>query len=166
MAINPVILKALDTSQEALVKNLIDDTRNVFSTMLGLELMHLPLEVDPLKHFTDCISAMVGLAGSYNGLVSIHQPISLGTKLASVMLDMELEEGDQDVLDALGEVANMVAGNFKQHLSKGGLDVRLSTPSVATGHDYIISCREAGSLNLLFDLDEEWLMVSVILDKD
>ena len=166
MAINPAILKALDTSQEALVKNLIDDTRNVFSTMLGLELMHLPLEVDPLKHFTDCISAMVGLAGSYNGLVSIHQPISLGTKLASVMLDMELEEGDQDVLDALGEVANMVAGNFKQHLSKGGLDVRLSTPSVATGHDYIISCREAGSLNLLFDLDEEWLMVSVILDKD
>lgn len=166
MAINPVILKALDTTQEALVKNLIDDTRNVFSTMLGLELMHLPLEVDPLKHFTDCISAMVGLAGSYNGLVSIHQPISLGTKLASVMLDMELEEGDQDVLDALGEVANMVAGNFKQHLSKGGLDVRLSTPSVATGHDYIISCREAGSLNLLFDLDEEWLMVSVILDKD
>lgn len=166
MAINPAILKALETSQEALVKNLIDDTRNVFSTMLGLELMHLPLEVDPLKHFTDCISAMVGLAGSYNGLVSIHQPISLGTKLASVMLDMELEEGDQDVLDALGEVANMVAGNFKQHLSKGGLDVRLSTPSVATGHDYIISCREAGSLNLLFDLDEEWLMVSVILDKD
>lgn len=166
MAINPAILKALETSQEALVKNLIDDTRNVFSTMLGLELMHLPLEVDPLKHFTDCISAMVGLAGSYNGLVSIHQPISLGTKLASVMLDMELEEGDQDVLDALGEVANMVAGNFKQHLSRGGLDVRLSTPSVATGHDYIISCREAGSLNLLFDLDEEWLMVSVILDKD
>lgn len=166
MSITPAILTALNTTQEALVKNLIDDTRNVFSTMLGLELMHLPLEVDPLKHFNDCISAMVGLAGTYNGLVSIHQPISLGTRLASVMLDMELEEGDQDVLDALGEVANMVAGNFKQHLSKGGLDVRLSTPSVVTGHDYLISCKEAGSLNLLFDLDEEWLMVSVLLETD
>lgn len=166
MSITPAILTALNTTQEALVKKLIDDTRNVFSTMLGLELMHLPLEVDPLKHFNDCISAMVGLAGTYNGLVSIHQPISLGTRLASVMLDMELEEGDQDVLDALGEVANMVAGNFKQHLSKGGLDVRLSTPSVVTGHDYLISCKEAGSLNLLFDLDEEWLMVSVLLETD
>lgn len=166
MPISPAILTALNTTQEALVKNLIDDTRNVFSTMLGLELMHLPLEVDPLTHFQDCISAMVGLAGTYNGLVSIHQPISLGTRLASVMLDMELEEGSQDVLDALGEVANMVAGNFKQHLSKGGLDVRLSTPSVVTGHDYLISCKEAGSLNLLFDLDEEWLMVSVLLETD
>lgn len=166
MGINPAILTALNTTQDALVKNLIDDTRSVFSTMLGVELMHLPLEVDPLTHFTDCISAMVGLAGTYNGLVSIHQPVSLGTKLASIMLDMELEEGDQDVLDALGEVANMIAGNFKQHLSKGGQDVRLSTPSVATGRDYMISCKEAGSLNLLFDLDEEWLVVSVLLDMD
>jgi len=166
MGIHPAILTALNTSQEALVKNLIDDTRSVFSTMLGLDLMHLPLEVDPLKHFNDCISAMVGLAGTYNGLISIHQPISLGTKLASVMLGEELEPGDQDVLDALGEVANMVAGNFKQHLSKGGMDVRLSTPSVATGRDYMISCKEAGSLNLLFDLDEEWLVVSVLLDMD
>lgn len=166
MAIKPAVLTALNTTQEALTKDLINDTRNVFSTMLGLELMHLPLEVDPMKHFNDCISAMVGLAGTYNGLVSIHQPVSLGTRLASVMLDMELEEGDRDVLDALGEVANMVAGNFKQHLSKGGSDVRLSTPSVATGHDYFINCKEAGSLNLLFDLDEEWLMVSVLLDMD
>jgi chemotaxis protein CheX len=166
MGIKPAILTNLNTTQDALVKQLIDDTRNVFSTMLGLDLLHLPLEVDPLKHFTDCISAMVGLAGTYNGLVSIHQPISLGTKLAGVMLDMELEEGDQDVLDALGEVANMVAGNFKQHLSKGGSDIRLSTPSVVTGHEYLISCKESGSLNLLFDLDEEWLMVSVLLEMD
>lgn len=166
MAINPTVLTALNTTQDALVKNLIDDTRSVFSTMLGFDLMHLPLEVDPMSHFTDCISAMVGLAGTYNGLISIHQPTSLGTKIAGTMLDMELDEVDQDVLDALGEIANMIAGNFKQHLSKGGSDVRLSTPSVATGKDYIISCKEAGSLNLLFDLDEEWLMVSVLLDME
>jgi chemotaxis protein CheX len=166
MGIHPAIVTSLGRTQEALIKNLIEDTRSVFSTMLGLELMHLPLEVDPLKNFTDCISAMVGLAGTYNGLVSVHQPISLGTRLAGVMLDTELEEGDKDILDALGEVANMVAGNFKQHLSKGGSDIRLSTPSVVTGHEYLISCKEAGSLNLLFDLDEEWLLISVVLNMD
>lgn len=166
MAIKPEILTALNTTQDALVTNLIEDIRSVFSTMMGLELVQLPQEVNPLTHFNDCISAMVGLAGTYNGLVSIHQPVSLGTRLASVMLDMELQPEDRDVLDALGEVANMVAGNFKQHLSRGGQDIQLSTPSVATGRDYFISCREAGSLNLLFDLDKEWLMVSVTLDID
>ena len=166
MPINSAVLESLNTTQEAFLKSLIDDTRSVFSTMLGLELMHLPLEVDPLTHFNDCISAMVGLAGTYNGLVSIHQPVSLGKRLAGTMLDMELDEVDQDVFDALGEIANMVAGNIKMHLSKGGSDVRLSTPSVATGSDYVISCKDAGSINLLFDLDEEWLMVSVLIEVE
>ena len=93
MAIKPAILTALNTTQDALIKNLTEDIRSVFSTMLGLELVQLPQEVNPLTHFNDCISAMVGLAGTYNGLVSIHQPVSLGTRLASVMLDMELEAG-------------------------------------------------------------------------
>ncbi len=166
MAIKPVILTALNTTQQTLTQHLIDDTRNVFSTMLGLELEHLPQEVPPKKHFSDCISAMVGLAGTYNGLISIHQPSAVGRRLASAMLDMEIEETNQDVLDALGELANMVAGNFKQHLSKGGSDIRLSTPTVAAGHDYFINSKEAGSLNLLFQLDGEWLMVSLLLAMD
>ncbi len=166
MPILPEVLKALDTTQEALIKNLIDDTRSVYSTMLGLDLMHLPLEVDPMEHFKDCVSAMVGLAGTYNGLISIHQPISLALKVTEAMLDMEVSEVDQDVFDALGEIANMVAGNVKQHLSKGGLDVRLSTPSVATGSDYIICAKQSNSMNLLFDLDEEWLLVSIVLEMD
>ncbi|MDD2501926.1 MAG: chemotaxis protein CheX [Geobacter sp.] len=166
MPIPAEVLTALNTTQDALIKNLIDDTRSVYSTMLGFDLMHLPLEVDPMEHFQDCVSAMVGLAGTYNGLISIHQPVSLGIKLAEAMLDMELSEVDQDVMDALGEIANMVAGNVKQHLSKGGMDIRLSTPSVATGKDYIICAKQANSMNLLFDLDEEWILVSIVLEID
>lgn len=166
MPIPAEVLTALHTTQEDLAKNLIEDTRCVYSTMLGFDLMHLPLEVDPMEHFKDCVSAMVGLAGTYNGLISIHQPCSLAMKLTATMLDMEITEVDQDVFDALGEIANMVAGNVKQHLSKGGLDVRLSTPSVATGSDYIICTKQANSMNLLFDLDEEWILVSIVLEMD
>ncbi len=166
MSIPVEVLSALNTTHETLLKQLIDDTRSVFSTMLGLDLMHLPLEVDPMEHFKDSVSAMVGLAGTYNGLISIHQPATLAIKLTETMLDMEVNEVDQDVFDALGEIANMVAGNIKQHLSRGGLDVRLSTPSVASGSDYIICAKQANSMNLLFDLDEEWMLVSVVLEKD
>ncbi len=164
MPIPAEVLNALNISSDALIKHLIDDTRSVYSTMLGFDLMHLPLEVDPMEHFKDCVSAMVGLAGTYNGLISIHQPCSLAIKVTEAMLDMEVTEVDQDVFDALGEIANMVAGNVKQHLSKGGLDVRLSTPSVATGSDYVICAKQTNSLNLLFDLDEEWLLVSIVLE--
>lgn len=166
MPIPAEVLTALNTTQDVLIKNLIDDTRSVYSTMLGFDLMHLPLEVDPMEHFKDCVSAMVGLAGTYNGLISIHQPCSLALKLTETMLDMEVTSIDQDVFDALGEIANMVAGNVKQHLSKGGMDIRLSTPSVATGSDYVICAKQANSMNLLFDLDEEWILVSIVLEMD
>jgi len=59
MPIPAEVLKALNTTQETLAKHLIDDTRSVYSTMLGFDLMHLPLEVDPMEHFKDCVSAMV-----------------------------------------------------------------------------------------------------------
>ncbi len=166
MPIPAEVLASLNITNEALVKNLIEDTRSVYSTMLGMDLMHLPLEVDPMEHFKDSISAMVGLAGTYNGLVSIHQPISLALKVTEAMLDMEVKTVDQDVFDALGEIANMIAGNVKQHLSKGGMDIRLSTPSVASGSNYVICAKQSNSLNLLFDLDEEWILLSIVLEKE
>jgi chemotaxis protein CheX len=37
---------------------------------------------------------------------------------------------------------------------------------VATGSDYVICTKQANSMNLLFDLDEEWLLVSIVLEMD
>jgi chemotaxis protein CheX len=59
----------------------------------------------------------------------------------------------------------MIAGSFKQHLSKGGSDIQLSTPSVVNGSDYTIT--SAGSIeNITLKLatDEEWFMVSLTLE--
>lgn len=47
MPIPVEVLAALNTTPEALAKNLIDDTRSVYSTMLGLDLMHLPWKLTP-----------------------------------------------------------------------------------------------------------------------
>lgn len=166
MSIAPEILAALNTTQDKLVSQLIQDVQDIYSNMLGIELMHLPLEVDPMFQFQDCVSAMVGLGGSYSGLVSVHVPTALAKVFTGAMLGMEVDEVDQDVYDALGEIANMVAGSFKQHISKGGSDIRISTPSVISGKDYIVQCKQCDSINLLFDVDEEWFVISVALSVD
>ena len=166
MSIAPEILASLNTTQDKLVCQLIEDVQDIYSNMLGTELMHLPLEVDPMSQFKDCVSAMVGLGGTYSGLVSVHVPTTLARIFTGAMLGMEVDEVDQDVYDALGEIANMVAGSFKQHISKGGSDIRLSTPSVISGKDYIVQCKQCDSINLLFDFDEEWFVISVALSAD
>jgi chemotaxis protein CheX len=80
---------------------------------------------------------------------------------------MEVTELNEDVNDALGEIANMIAGSFKHHLSKDGHEVRLSTPSVVTGKEYVISSGSiANTLTLLFDSKEEWFMISIVIEMD
>lgn len=158
----------LGITEESLVQQFHKDVQEVFTTMVGVEdLLHLPLQVDPKTHFNDCITAMVGFAGLFNGLVSLHVPQKLALSFTSSMLGMEVDELNDDVNDALGEIANMIAGSFKHHLSTDGHEVRLSTPSIITGKEYFISSGSVtDTLTLLFDSNEEWFMISIVVEMD
>jgi len=166
MALRAETLSALNTTEERLTKILTSDVQEIFSSMVGVEdIMYLPPQMDLTSHFTECITAMVGLAGTYSGLVSIHVPWPLALSFTSQMLGMEVTEIDDDVNDAMGEIANMIAGSFKQHLSKGGADIQLSTPSVVNGSDYTITSRNnVENITLKLATDEEWFMVSLTIE--
>ncbi|MDO9308756.1 MAG: chemotaxis protein CheX [Deltaproteobacteria bacterium] len=166
MPFKPETLSALNTTEERLTRVLTKDVQEIFSSMVGVEdIMYLPPQLDLTSHFKDCLTAMVGLAGSYSGLVSIHVPWPLAISFTSQMLGMEVTEIDDDVNDAMGEIANMIAGSFKQHLSKGGSDIQLSTPSVVNGSDYTVtSGSNIENITLKLATDEEWFMVSLSLE--
>ena len=168
MALSNGLLGSLNTTEEMLSKQLIRDVRDVFGTMVGLEdLLHLPVQIDPMTNFNDCISSLVGLAGTYNGLVCLHMPSSLALTATSSMLGMEVAGLNDDVNDAMGEIANMIAGSFKQHLSKSGMDVHLSTPSVVYGKEYAITLgNKPDQIALRFATDDDWFMVSVAFDNN
>ncbi|MDD2852130.1 MAG: chemotaxis protein CheX [Desulfuromonadaceae bacterium] len=166
MSMKPATLAAIHMTEDELVASLIKDVQDVFINMVGVEdLMHLPIQIDITTHFKECLTAMVGLAGTYNGLVSVHVPWPLSIKFTSLMLGMEVTEIDDDVNDAMGEIANMIAGSFKQHLSKGGSDIQLSTPSVVNGTDYMVSSGgDLENITLKFATDDEWLMVALSIE--
>lgn len=166
MPMKPETMSALNTSEDELIAGLVADVRDVFITMVGTEdLNHLPLQISMTTHFKECLTAMVGLAGTYNGLVSVHIPWSLAISFTSLMLGMEVTEIGDDVNDAMGEVANMIAGSFKQHLSKGGSDIHLSTPSVINGSDYTVSSgSNIENITLKFAANEEWFIVSLSIE--
>ena len=167
MPMKPDTLAVINMTEDQLVKSLIKDVQEVFINMVGVEdLLHLPIQIDVTTHFRECLTAMVGLAGTYNGLVSVHIPWQLAMSFTSLMLGMEVAEIDDDVNDAMGEIANMIAGSFKQHLSKGGSDIQLSTPSVVNGADYDVSSgHKLENITLKFATDEEWFMVSLSIEE-
>jgi chemotaxis protein CheX len=62
------------------------------------------------------VTAMVGLAGQLCGVMSVRCSHKAAVLMASKMLAVELEKAGPDMPDALGEVCNMVAGNFKNKI--------------------------------------------------
>lgn len=137
MALDQSIIRSLGISEMDLFKGVINDIQKVFSIMVGRDdLLHLPMMIAPTSRLNDCVTAMVGMTGTCNGMVSLHVPDKLALDFASGMLDTEVAVLDDDVRDAIGEIASMIAGAFKQYISPGGTDVRLSTPSVIAGREY------------------------------
>ena len=127
-----------------LKQHLSDITQEVFLSMLSLEVV----PGEPLHEFsnahTHTVSGMVGMTGLYKGALAIHASIEVAKKITSQMLFMDVEEVDEDVLDAMGEMANMLAGNMKTALSNNGKDIELSVPSAVTGDHYSLDIKNTG----------------------
>jgi len=101
------------------------------------------------------VTAIVGLAGSLCGLFSIRCSRATAAKLAGKMLGMEVGENDADVLDALGEVCNMVAGSFKSKVPGAAELCMLSVPTTIDGADYRIHPLRGGTCFELFSKCDE-----------
>ena len=107
-------------------------TREVFEMMLGSQLAVPDLTVDAAYDTT----SIVGLAGKLCGTLTVSCGTKSATLMASKMLAVEAVDGSREVSDALGEVCNMIAGNFKNKIPGLGDGCMLSVPIVITGKDY------------------------------
>ena len=105
-------------------------TEEVWSTFLG----HTdPLVAGDAAAFTPEWSASVTIKGEWNGMVVLNLT-TVGARLVTcgmLGMDPEADEvSDADVVDAVGELVNMVGGNVKSLVPGPS---QLSLPLVATG---------------------------------
>lgn len=167
MTLSSQIAEDIHLNEEELAKFLISATKEVLGTMVMMEVEgHYPL-TEPVTKFQYSVSGMVGLAGIYSGLISVHCPQTLALKMTSNMLGMDVEEVGDDVDDALGEIANMLGGCIKQVLSKGGHDISLSIPTVISGGEYVINVMSEKNTTVVpFSCGEEHFLVGLTLIKE
>ncbi len=166
MALDPAILNEANTTEDEVRKTIAEITKGVFSTMVMLDVVdETPLE-EPVLNFHETVTSMVGLAGSHSGIVAIHCPKKLALMVTSNMLGMEVSEVDEDVNDAMGEIANMVGGDVKHIFSPKGADINLSIPTVIYGSDYALeSISNSDALVMPFVCGEERFLLSFKIGK-
>jgi len=108
--------------------------REVFELMLGSRLTaSVPNESLPLE-----VTSMVGLAGQLSGVLSLRCQTRAAALMASRMLGVDLDKIGPEISDAIGEVGNMVAGNFKNKITGLAEGCMLSPPTIVTGSDYTL----------------------------
>jgi len=108
-------------------------------------------------------TAMVGMAGALCGITTVRCSNATAIKLASLMLG-GASANASGASDALGEICNMIAGNFKSKISGLADHCMLSVPTVISGEDYSMEpAQPAESINVCLNLNGQPLWVSLII---
>lgn len=107
--------------------------QEVFGLMLG-STVEVPQE-SAMEPPTD-VTAMVGLAGQVSGILTVRCSTNAAARIASLMLGVGADQAASQMWDAVGELCNMIAGNFKNKLGGVWDGCMLSVPTVITGADY------------------------------
>ena len=115
----------------------IKSIRNVFKTMLSTEVTVGRPHIKADDHERPDVSSVIGFSGDASGSVVLSFPSGTALKVASTFAGMEVTLDSEDFADAIGELANMVAGGAKSEFE--GLAVTISLPSVIIGEGHKVS---------------------------
>jgi chemotaxis protein CheX len=124
-------------TQDLIADAVIRATSGVFDLMLGLP-------VNPGKPYSEPrppstsngVVALIGLAGKWTGSGCISCTAETACRVASHFLSQPFESVDDEVLDAVGELANMIIGNVKNDLEDHVGTLGLSMPTVVFGRNF------------------------------
>lgn len=113
------------------IKPFVLAVKRVFETMITVP---FSLGKPRLKNGNEVpheISSIIGLSGNVSGcvVISLSQPVAF--QLVSALIGEEVDEFNEVCTDAIGEIANMIAGNAKNDFP--GADNAISVPSVVVG---------------------------------
>ncbi len=113
----------------------------VFQMMLACDLQPAPAAASKSADVT----AVIGLAGQLCGVFSVRCSSRAAVLMTAAMLAIEPEEIEQQTFDGVGEICNMLAGNFKAKLPGVGDRCMLSVPTVVSGADYRVHPLASGA---------------------
>jgi chemotaxis protein CheX len=152
------------------VEPFVDVTVNTFKEFVGIGITpRHPHFLDPEKAFEWDISAVIGLSGVVKGAVIISMKSELAIKLTDLLTGVEHDDIDADVIDAIGEVNNIIAGNIKPRVPNGDKIV-ISIPTIIKGKEHSIAWPSKQTRILCiphkaFDNDIFHLMVAIELES-
>ncbi|MFO0945824.1 MAG: chemotaxis protein CheX [Planctomycetota bacterium] len=124
------------TMKVELINPFVSATVHVFKTMFSTELKRGQVYLRKPDQSHGGVSGVIGLSGQALGTAAIIVSDSTAIKITERFLGMDIADVNEDVVDCIGEVINMVAGNAKAQMEQYHLSISL--PSIVRGKDHLI----------------------------
>lgn len=116
-----------------------------FKTMLGIELTVPSYKtLEPLT--TEHVLGEVSFAGKATGLVHLRLPQKVLPLIGERLLGLTAEDLKDPAVadDVIGELCNMIVGNFKSNLCDAGLECKLTPPKLRRTEEFNLRVVDGG----------------------
>jgi len=117
--------------------------------------VHVPFFMERETQSDWDISGVIGFTGEARGAVVISMKQHMAIKLTAAITGAEHETVDDDVVDAVGELINIIAGNVKQGL-EDAFRLVISLPTIIRGkeHSFVWPDNKARVICIPFAISE------------
>ena len=170
-------MPATAATTETLVRDYINRAVSVvFKTMLGREptsaILATLVEGESSGGqdvYRPQVVGAVGFIGDINGVIYLHFDLAFARLCTCHLLGMtaaELDESDEVINDAIGELTNMTVGTFKNGLCDAGYPCKLTIPSILRGSNLSIQpISEAVRYTYYFDCAEHRVVADILMQS-
>jgi chemotaxis protein CheX len=138
----------------------LSSTASVFSQMLGVDIRRLPPYLRDGHWPMYGVTGVIGLTGKTTGTVAISVTKEMALAVTGKLVGEEPTELNASVVDAIGELTNMIAGAAKAQLEQ--MELSLGLPTVITGKSTCIAFpSNATPISIPFDSELGEFVVEV-----
>ncbi|MBF0147161.1 MAG: chemotaxis protein CheX [Magnetococcales bacterium] len=129
---------------DSLLAALSEAVIEIAQTMLFIEIAVGPSRVQGELQNAD-VSAVVGYGGGLNGGLRLGGSLEVALRLAGALVGEPRIAWDQELEDAFGEMANMIAGGVQSRVEATLGPITLTPPMVIQGKNHQITGQQPSS---------------------
>jgi len=122
-----------------LINPFINATSNVLETMAFVEVKAGDPYLKKDNVAKGDVTGVIGLTGVANGTISVTFQEECILNIVSSMFGEKMEELNNEIADAVGELTNMISGQARKELEEQGKIFKAAIPSVVTGKNHSIT---------------------------
>lgn len=138
-------------------------TLEVFAIMVGVDLVPKVQWKNTGGEFGSNVESSFQLSGAVSGTAMVYYTLTLATRITCQLLRIDPPVPETDILDAAGEVANMIVGSVKNLLECHWGSIRIGVPRVVLSGQRM---DESRGMRVSFRCYDDVFTVSVVFHED